>query len=133
MNSRRQGSDGENSVLSRQRGQQSNFETVLQIVGMRGQPEEITDPEKTMESITRSQRWGTSYSNKSKVPVWEFTFEVNQPQVFNDGISDIGNLIKDSHGIPIVTGLDEWSKIANTIDTTDELRNIYFEVVPDVE
>ena len=131
VNSRRQGYDGENTVLEHQRGQQSNFETVLQIVSMRGQPEDISDPEKSMESLAKSKKWGTTYTNKTKVPVWEFTFVVDQPAVFNDGISEIGNLVKDSHGIPIVIGLDEWSKISNTIDTTVELRNIYFEVMPD--
>jgi hypothetical protein len=98
---------------------------------MRGQPEDITDPEKSMESLNKTKKWGTAYASKAKVPVWEFTFVVDQPYVFNDGISDVGNLIKDSQGIPIVIGLDEWSKISNTIDTTDEFRNIYFEIISD--
>ena len=133
VNSRRTGQESatNNSILNKQRSQQSNFETILQIIGMRSQPEDITDPEKSMESLGKNARWGTNYTNKMKVPVWRFTFVVEQPSVFHDGESELGNLIKDSHGIPIVTGLEEWSKLDKTIDVSNELRNIYFEVSRD--
>ena len=94
---------------------------------MRAQPEDITDPEKTMTSL-KGSHWGKEYSNRTKIPCWTFTFSVDQASVFNDGISDTGNLVKDSHGIPIITGLDEWAKINNTIDTSEAFRNIYFEL-----
>jgi hypothetical protein len=97
---------------------------------MRAQPENITDPEKLMLSIKKSE-WGSEYQSKAKIPVWQFTFTVAQDYVFNDGESQIGNLIKDSHGIPMVTGLDEYQKVTNTIDITDQYRNIYFEVIQD--
>jgi hypothetical protein len=116
--------------LTKQRSQQSNFETLLQIISMRTQPEDITDPEKLMLSTKKSE-WGTDYINKTKIPVWQFTFTVSQDYVFHDGESQIGNLIKDSHGIPMITGLDEYQKVKNTIDITDQYRNIYFEVISD--
>ncbi len=97
---------------------------------MRTQPEEITDPEKLMVSLKNSA-WGTIYVNKAKIPVWQFTFTVAQDYVFNDGDSSIGNLVKDSHGIPMNVGLDECTLIKNTLDITDQYRNIYFEVLPD--
>jgi hypothetical protein len=94
---------------------------------MRAQPEDITNPEKTMISL-KGSHWGKQYTNRTKIPCWTFTFTVDQQSVFNDGISEIGNLIKDCHGIPILNGLDEWSMIINIIDTSDEYRNIYFEL-----
>ncbi len=116
--------------LTKQRSQQSNFETLLQIISMRTQPEDITDPEKLMISLKNSI-WGSEYSNKAKIPVWQFTFTVAQEYVFNDGESSIGNLVKDSHGIPMIVGLDECSRIKNTVDITHQYRNIYFEVIED--
>ena len=115
--------------LTKQRSQQSNFETILQIISMRAQPEDITEPEKLMLS-TKNSEWGNDYATKSKIPSWQFTFTVAQDYVFHNGLSDIGNLIKDSNGIPMIIGLDEWAKIKNTIDHTDQYRNIYFEVIP---
>ncbi len=97
---------------------------------MRTQPEDITDPEKLMLSTKKSE-WGTDYLNKTKIPVWQFTFTVSQDYVFHDGESQIGNLIKDSHGIPMIIGLDECQKVKNTIDISDQYRNIYFEVIQD--
>jgi hypothetical protein len=97
---------------------------------MRTQPEDITDPEKLMSSLKNSI-WGSEYVNKAKIPVWQFTFTVAQDYVFNDGESSIGNLVKDSHGIPMIVGLDEYQKVTNTIDITNQYRNIYFEVIED--
>ena len=116
--------------LAKQRSQQSNFETVLQVINMRVQPEFITDPERLMDTLDTYPAWGSEYSNKSKIPVWSFVFEVSQPWALHDGVSDIGNLYTDGHGIPIVTGLDEWIGVANTINTSTEYKNIYFEVIP---
>lgn len=98
---------------------------------MRGQPEDITGPEKTMIALSKSHNWGSKYANRTKIPAWQFTFSVDKPYVFNDGITETGNLVKDSHGIPVIVNLDEWSGIKNTIDTADEFRNIYFEVLED--
>ena len=116
--------------VAKQRSQQSNFETILQIISIRTQPENITEPEKSMVSLKNSV-WGNCYTNKTKIPVWQFIFTVSQDYYFNDGESNIGNLLKDSHGIPMITGLDEFSKIKSTVNISEQYKNIHFEVLPD--
>ncbi len=117
--------------LEKPRAQHSNFETVLQIISMRAQPENITDPEKQMVTVNADSIWGKAYRGKGKIPVWRFTFTVDSVAVFDDGESQVGNLFKDSAGIPMIRNLEESSKIQSTIDSTHEFRNIYFEVIQD--
>jgi hypothetical protein len=94
---------------------------------MRAQPEDITDPEKSME-LLKSGDWGIKYSNPSKVPVWEFTFTVSYEEVFSDGTNKLAFLLQDCAGVPVITHLDEWSMISGTLDTTAEGRNISFRI-----
>lgn len=119
-------SDSVNLEAVRQRGQQGNFETVIQIISMRSQPENITDPEKAM---TTTDGWGTRYKNKAKIPAWSFTFEVEQDHVFNNGTDHFGYLLADCAGVPMITGLEEWAKVGGQLDVTDGGANIKFRVV----
>ena len=130
INTRRQEHGIVDEQYQKKRNQQSNFETVLQLVSMRGQPENITDPEKIMAVPTKSN-FGKLYETKSKIPTWTFFFEINQQDVFTDEDGELGKLAKDCVGIPIITGLDEWSKLGKILDMTDEYRNIYFRVIND--
>ena len=117
--------------LEKPRSQHSNFETVLQIISMRAQPENITDPEKQMVTVNSASVWGTAYRGKEKIPQWRFTFTVESESVFDDGDTSIGNLFKDSEGIPMIIHLEESSRIQSTIDSSSQFRNIYFEVIQD--
>ena len=63
-----------------------------------------------------------------KYPCWSFMFEVQHPSVFDDGISELGALYNDCHGIPMIKCGTEWEKLPAILDSTDELRNIYFKV-----
>lgn len=116
----------------KQRLQQSNFDTILQIVSMRTQPEDITYPEKSMVSL-KSGDWGSKYSSKSKIPVWQFEFTVANGEVFNDGITPLGNLQRDCLDIPMVVNLDEWNGLERNLHLDALARNIIFEVVNDQE
>jgi hypothetical protein len=98
---------------------------------MRAQPENITDPEKQMVTVNMDSIWGTTYRGRGKIPAWRFTFTVESGSVFDDGTSSIGNLFKDSEGIPMIRNLEESSKIQSTINSSIESRNIYFEVLQD--
>lgn len=98
---------------------------------MRAQPENITDPEKQMVTVNTDSIWGTAYRGRGKIPIWRFTFTVESVSVFDDGVSSVGNLFKDSEGIPMIRNLEESSRIQSTIDSTPEFRNIYFEVIQD--
>ena len=134
VNSRKSTIGVDVAELERQRSQQSNFETILQIISMRSQPEDITEPVKRQYQSVDVD-WGYLYekqmqsdAEKNPIYVWSFSFTVNHAAVFNNGIDELGNLNNDCHGVPIITRLEEWSRLSNMLSTNDELRNIYFRI-----
>jgi hypothetical protein len=109
--------ENNNKELEKQRNQQSNFETILQIISMRSQPEDITDP--VVETVSGSK----FLLKKNKVSIWSFTFTVSHNSVFNDGYTELGNLFAD--------GLNEQNLLSNTLVSTEMEKNIFFEVIND--
>jgi len=41
----------------------------------------------------------------------------------------LGGLYSDCEGVPMIKVGTEWDKLPNFLDTSPELRNIYFEVI----
>lgn len=120
----------------KKRRQQSNFETILQIINMRSQPEEISESqpiEIIIDDIVKYKfgyLYEKSYNKKLKsVNIWSFTFSVDHADVFNNGIDDLGNLSDDCDQVPMMINLEESFKLSNQMNVTDEQRNIYFEVL----
>jgi hypothetical protein len=120
----------------KKRSQQSNFETILQIINMRSQPEEISNSELTVINIDDLKDFNFGYLyeksyNKtiSKINVWSFTFSVDHADVFNNGINDLGSLSDDCNQVPMILKLEETFKLSNQMNISDEQRNIYFEVL----
>lgn len=128
VNTRRQEHGVTDLSYQKKRNQQSNFETVIQLIGLRSQPEDINYPEKIMMTLINSNM-GTEYNMKSKIPVWTFTFVVHQPEIFEDDDDKLGKLVQDCSGVPMITGLEEWSKLGRILETSVDFRNIYFEVI----
>jgi len=94
---------------NRSRNQQRNFETLLQIISLRSQPERIAAPQKTSQG-------------------WSFSFEVEAESTFTlDGDPDVfAALYKDCNGVPMITGLDESQNIDPVLKPK---QNIWFESV----
>lgn len=109
----------------KQRNQQINFETILQIVSMRCQPENITMPQRSIQTI--KNYFGTAYSTKAQC--WEFTFTVDRPDVFANGNQVLGHLYGDSDGVPMLIKLDESLELPTQINITDKYKNIYYETL----
>ena len=106
------------------RTQQRDGETVIQCMGLRTQPQNITDP---ISSITTSDcsEFGELYSGKQKVWLWSWTVEA-------EGIYDLhnkplGGLMQDFEQVPIVTGLEETARFMLPIFYPyGPIKNIYF-------
>jgi len=113
--------------LVKQRNQQSNFETILQIIGLRCQPENITDPIKRAIKMD-SNIWGTNYKSKVSINCWIFTFEVQQPIIYQNELGPLGNLYVDCEGVPMIMNLDEWNQIESVISSSKQTKNIHFEI-----
>ena len=68
----------------------------------------------------------THYTENNK-----FTFTISFNNVYNDGIKELGHLYDDCHGVPMLKTGVEWKKLPLFLDSSPELRNIYFEVLND--
>lgn len=110
----------------RKRFQQINFETILQIISMRCQPENISIPKK--ESWIASDIFGLDFKNK-KVFYWYFDFDVYHNGVFENQESKLGNLFLDSNDVPMIIKLEELEDIDNKINISLERKNIHFELL----
>lgn len=120
-----------NALHSKERSQQSNFETVLQIISLRSQPENISDPEKTTINLNSDIRWGKKYKSKTKVAGWTFTFTVSHSNVFKLDENRLGSLLLDCNDVPMITKLDEFRELHNTLSTSADWCNIFFEIESD--
>ena len=111
------------------RNTQSNFDTVLQAISLRSQPENITTPTKLLIRLDEFQQFGFLFQQEELIeyPCWSFEFEIQHSSVFDDGISAFGNLYDDCDGIPMIKCSTEWEMLSNFLDTTPELKNIHFE------
>lgn len=129
---RRQSATKEASLNeNKHRSQQINFETLLQIIGMRCQPENISEPKKTTID-NKTTIFGSGYSKtKKELCIWEFTFTTYHRDVFNNGIDKLGNLYGDSDGVPMITNLEESATLSNQINTSGEFKNIHYEILED--
>lgn len=120
---------GEDDTWYHRRNTQSNFDTVLQAINMRSQPEIVKYPKSFTIDFNTFNKFGYLYESSEKVNCWSFEFTVNHRSVFDDGISELGSLYSDCDGVPMIKCGTEFFKVSNTLDITDELKNIHFEVL----
>lgn len=106
------------------RNQQSNYETVIQVISLRSQPEEISVP---VILETSPALWGTNYSGK-KFKTWQFTFTVENQAVYSGTGGILENLFNDCQGVPMAVGLGESLNLPQVLDTTPVYKNINFTV-----
>ena len=116
------------------RNTQSNFDTILQAISLRSQPEIIRNPKKINIKFDEFDNFGFLFQQveEEEYPTWTFEFTVQHPSVFYDGVNELGSLYSDCHGIPMIKCGTEWDKLNNFIDCTPELKNIYFKLNNDI-
>jgi hypothetical protein len=115
------------------RNTQTNFDTILQVISLRSQPENITDPVQEIVVFDNSlDIFGFLFDNEDTAQsYWSFEFTIPHDKVYDDGINELGNLFNDCDGVPMIKVGTEWEKLPNFLDTTPELKNIHFEVIND--
>lgn len=113
------------------RNTQSNFDTIVQAISLRSQPENISKPILLPIKFDDFGNFGLLYHqvDSEEYPCWQFTFEVQHSGVFEDGITIFGHLYNDCDGVPMVKCNTEWKMLSNFLDTTTELKNIHFEAI----
>lgn len=96
----------------RSRNQQRNFETLTQVLGLRTQLFDLTDP---------------VHDNK----IWQFDWQVESDAVYGsaDGLDQLHGLYQDSEAIPMMIGLGEANGTVNYIITKGDNTNIWFDII----
>lgn len=93
----------------RSRNQQRNYETLLQVFGLRTQPMNISLPEQQQQ-------------------FWQFTFESENEQVFAQDGDPLGCLKQDVETVPMVADITS-SSSASVLYPSGPNQNIWFELV----
>ena len=112
------------------RNTQCNFDTVLQAISLRSQPEIIRMPEKTQIRFDEFTDFGFLFEQQEDelYNCWSFDFQIQHASVFNDGANDLGALYSDCDTVPMIKTDTVWDKLPAFLDTSVELKNIYFKV-----
>jgi hypothetical protein len=119
------------SDLIKQQQRQSNYDTVLQVISLRSQPESISQVKKSDILLTDTD-FGflyTSDQDDSTVSSWSFTFTIQHASVFQNDDSDLGSLLNDCEQVPMIINLSESVKLTPQLNVDSDLKNIHFEIV----
>ena len=127
LNRGRPGVDVENvDEWINKRNTQCNFDTILQVISLRSQPDEVSEPKKVDVVIDKNSNFGSIYKDNKKHAVWSFDFEIHHSSVFEDGITDLGALYKDCEGVPMLKSGKESKKLNDQLSIDNSNKNIYF-------
>lgn len=112
------------------RNTQCNFDTILQIISLRSQPDVAKAPLRLELTEELLQKFGFLYRlEEGNNYCWKFEFDIQHPSVFENGIIPLGALYKDCDGVPMVQCADQLQALNTMLDSSEEFRNIYFEVL----
>lgn len=78
-------------------GQQSNFNTLLQAIGLRANVAADVDPKQDDGRLPEPFKGRGTY--------WVYEFEPERADSFLDGTDPVGHLVKDLNGVPIIDNL----------------------------
>lgn len=128
INRSRPGEDQDPEVWLNNRNRQCNFDTILQVISLRSQPEVVNKPQKIQIRFDEFENFGFLYQQEKDetYPCWKFDFDIQHPSVFHNGITELGALYNDCDQVPMIHCGTEWEKLPSFLDSSPELRNIYF-------
>jgi hypothetical protein len=116
------------------RNRQCNLDTIIQVLSLRSQPENITTPEQGIIIFDETNQFGFLFEQEEEAhSYWYFDFTISYQGVFDDGINELGHLYADCEGVPMIKVGTEWDRLPEFLDISPELRNIYFETQEETE
>jgi len=92
-----------------ERNQQRNWETVLQVLGLRTQPHVITFPYQIKFAESDTHRMFGTF-NTGDHTVWRFEFGADQPGAYGTEHGATAGLLTDFEEVPVITGLTETAR-----------------------
>ena len=115
--------------VEKQRNQQRNWETVLQLIGMRSQLL-VIEHDPAVEANISKYEFGNAYTGKQRI--WTFRFGVEFRDLYTIDKNPVGILVKDFVQTPVILNLDETAKPNLPLFyTLGDNKNIYFKKLKD--
>ncbi len=109
------------------RNQQRNWETVIQCMGLRVQPQLIQDPVIVTDNLKRF-KFGDFYEGEHRV--WQWMWAIEREGVYDLANQKLGALMQDFEQVPIIVGLEETARFMLPIFYPyGTIKNIYFEQI----
>jgi len=108
-------------IWTKKRNQQANFDSIVQAISLRSQPENISKPKMLDIDDTNKHYFSDKYNIKT---CWFFSFAVSFSSVYNDGVDELGYLYQDCKDIPMID--INGDNLPNLTMTDLDNRNIYF-------
>lgn len=110
-----------------ERNQQRNWETLLQCIGLRTQPQHIQEPKCVTVSDLSIMNFGDFYQGQNQT-CWTWSWAVEATEVYDLPNKPLGGLLQDLEQVPIVTGLAETARFMLPIFYPyGSIKNIYIE------
>jgi len=109
------------------RNQQRNWETLVQCIGLRTQPQFIQNPIQTsMPDIQALKFFGDFYTGEQQM--WTWAWYVESADVYHLNGQPLAGLLADLEQVPIITGLTETARFMLPIFYPyGTIKNIYIE------
>lgn len=108
-----------------QRNQQRNWETVLQCIGIKAQPQHIDGPYAVDLEVDNTSYFPDIYFGLQRC--WIFSFAVEYEDVFLKDGDPVGALDETFSKVPIICGLEETARfILPIFYPYGAIKNIYF-------
>jgi len=105
------------------RNQQTNFETLVQVISLRANPFDISTPQ---ECNVQLDEFGY---HMFKGKCWFFSFAVESDALFRKGDNPVGLLLEDLNNVPMIAGLNDEVINSPHLVTDQEQNNIYIQMV----
>jgi hypothetical protein len=103
-------------------GQQANFNSLIQTIGIRSNIDWNKDPQKSNGRLP--------VGNEGKAIHWVWEFSTERDDVFNENDNKVSLLLKDLHGVPIVDLLENSADISPPVfQTVGDKTNTWIEII----
>ncbi len=106
--------------LQKEHDQFRNFTTLKQCLELRANIMFDTDPTVEVRDV-KDQGFGTKY--KGKHQIWTFRFTPERAGAYSNDVEEIGTLVDDIHGVPVVQNLTETINMDKAIFDLKDLAN----------
>ena len=115
-----------------ERNQQRNFETVLQVLGLRTQPHIVRYPTVHEVDAEDPTIWFGDFYDGKPQRLWSFFFTADQITSYHTEQGELEGLRQDFAEVPVITGLSETAKFMLPIFYPyGTIKNIHISILPD--